>query len=103
MAAAPKTRRRFETQIYGTVGIPMAAIGLPFAVFMPHYYATDLGIGLEVVGLIFMAVRFWDMASDPVMGILVDKYPTRFGRIRHWMLASVPILILAGCALYMPP
>ena len=81
----------------------MAAIGLPFAVFMPHYYATDLGIGLETVGLIFMAVRFWDMASDPVMGILVDKYPTRFGRIRHWLLASVPILILAGFALYMPP
>lgn len=103
MTETPPKPRRFEPHVYGTVGIPMAAIGLPFAVFMPHYYATELGIGLEVVGLIFMVVRFWDMATDPIMGVLVDKYPSRLGRIRHWLLASVPVLVLAGFALYMPP
>lgn len=98
-----KTKPRFgEAWAYGLVGIPMAAIGLPFAVFMPRFYAADLGLGLELTGLIFMIVRFTDVATDPVMGILVDRYPSRFGRVRHWLALSVPVLLAAAIALYMP-
>lgn len=94
--------RRGETIVYGLIGIPIAAIGLPFAVFMPRFYATDLGLGLELTGLIFMIVRFTDVATDPIMGILVDRFPSRYGRVRHWLCMSVPILLTAAVALYLP-
>lgn len=97
-----KKPRFGEAWAYGLVGIPMAAIGLPFAVFMPRFYAADLGLGLELTGLVFMIVRFTDVATDPVMGILVDRYPSRFGRVRHWLALSVPVLLAAAIALYMP-
>ena len=98
-----RTKPRFgEAWVYGLVGIPMAAIGLPFAVFMPRFFATDIGLGLEVTGWVFMIVRLTDVATDPVMGILVDRYPSRFGRVRHWLALSVPVLLAAAFALYMP-
>ena len=93
---------RSEVIAYGMVGIPIAAVGLPFAVFMPRFYATELGLGLELTGLIFMIIRLSDVVTDPFMGILVDRYPSRIGRTRHWLIASVPVLMVAAFALYLP-
>ncbi len=87
---------------FSSVGIAIAAIGLPFAVYMPRYYAGDLGMGLELTGLIFMALRFWDIITDPVMGYLVDRHPSRWGRVKHWLALSVPLLMIAAFFLYFP-
>lgn len=88
---------------YGLIAIPLAAIGLPFAVFMPKFYAVDLKLGLDVTGALFMIARLWDMITDPIMGVLIDRFPSRFGRVTHWMVLSLPILMVSGYFLYMPP
>ncbi len=87
---------------FAGVGIPLAAIGLPMAVFVVPMYTTELGLGTSTTGLIFMLLRFWDLMTDPVMGWLVDKRPTAFGRFKHWIIGSVPILMLSGFFLFMP-
>lgn len=87
---------------FAGIGVPLAAIGLPMGVFLAPLYAEELGLGTAAVGLVMMMLRFWDIATDPVMGWLVDCRPTRFGRIKHWILASVPILMLASVFLFLP-
>lgn len=87
---------------YGSVGIPFGAVGLPMAVYIAPFYAEEMGMGTALVGLIFMFLRFWDLFSDPVMGWLVDTKPSRFGRVRHWLLIAVPILLPAVWFLYNP-
>lgn len=82
--------------------MPLAAVGLPMAVFVAPMYAEQLGLGTTMVGLIFMILRFWDLGSDPVMGWLVDSRPTKYGRIKHWLIASVPILMLGAFFMFMP-
>ena len=82
--------------------MPLAAVGLPMAVFVAPMYAEQLGLGTTMVGLIFMILRFWDLGSDPVMGWLVDSRPTKYGRIKHWLIASVPILMLGAFFIFMP-
>lgn len=72
------------------------------AVFVAPMYAEQLGLGTTMVGLIFMILRFWDLGTDPVMGWLVDSRPTKHGRIKHWLIASVPILMLGGFFMFMP-
>ncbi len=72
------------------------------AVFVAPLYAEQLGLGTTMVGLIFMILRFWDLGTDPVMGWLVDTRPTRHGRIKHWLIGSVPILMLGGFFMFMP-
>ncbi|MFA7639457.1 MAG: MFS transporter, partial [Parvibaculum sp.] len=51
---------------------PVAAMGLPLAVHLPPFYAGTMGLGLTLVGTIFMFARLWDMITDPVLGIVSD-------------------------------
>ncbi len=87
---------------FASVGMPLSAIGLPMAVFVAPLYADQLGLGTTLVGVIFMILRFWDLGTDPVMGWLVDTRPTTRGRIKHWLMASVPVLMIGGFFMYMP-
>ncbi len=82
---------------------PISAMGLPLVVHLPPFYAGTLGLGLVTVGAIFMLARFWDVFTDPVLGILSDRYETRWGRRRHWIVLSVPIMLLSVYMIFMPP
>ena len=72
------------------------------AVFVAPMYAEDLSLGTATVGLILMILRFWDLGTDPVMGWLVDSRPTKRGRIKHWIIGSVPVLMLGGFFVFIP-
>ena len=76
--------------------IPLAAVGLPTVVYLPPYYAHELGLGLPAVGIIFLVVRLIDIPLDPVLGHLIDRTSGRFGRFRPWLAAGAVLLSL-GC------
>jgi Na+/melibiose symporter-like transporter len=82
--------------------IPIAALGLPLAVYLPPFYAGPMGLGLATVGTVFMLARIWDVLIDPVLGILSDRFPSRWGRRRHWLVISVPILIVSSWYIFIP-
>ena len=87
---------------YASPAIPIAAMGLPMVVYMPPFYAQDMGLGLTQVGIVFMLARIWDVVTDPVLGVVSDRFPTRWGRRRHWIVISAPIMILATIQVFMP-
>lgn len=88
---------------YGLPGLPMAALGIPLYVYLPTFYADDLGLGLATVGLVLLAARLWDALIDPPIGWLSDRWTTRFGRRRPWIaLAALPACA-ALWALFVPP
>ena len=78
--------------------LPYAAIGLPLAVYLPHYYATYIGVDLGVVGSVFLAVRSIDIFFDPIVGWGMDRTRNRFGPYRTWITIGTPIL---GAAIWM--
>lgn len=88
---------------FSTLSIPIAGVGLPLGIYLAPLYANEVGLGLEMTGFLFMLLRFWDIFTDPVMGVMVDRYRSPLGRVRHWILLSVPILGLATWFIYMPP
>lgn len=81
---------------------PIAAMGLPIVVYLPPFYAGEMGLGLALVGAIFMITRFWDVFTDPVLGVMSDRVKTRWGRRRHWIVISVPIMLVSVYMLFMP-
>ena len=83
--------------------LPFAALGLPLVVHLPAYYAENVGLPLGVVGAVFMLVKLIDIPLDPILGGMMDRTRTRFGRFRPWMAAGAPLLMLASFLLFMPP
>lgn len=59
MGTTKKRLPRSRLFAYAGIGMPLSAVGLPMAVFVAPMYADDLGLGTAIVGLIFMALRFW--------------------------------------------
>lgn len=82
---------------------PIAALGLPITVYLPPFYASELGLSLSMVGLAFTISRIWDTVTDPVLGFVSDRFPSRWGRRRHWLVLSVPIMLLSIFMIFMPP
>lgn len=63
--------------------------------YLLKFYTDVFGIGGAVAGTLFLAARIWDGVNDPVMGILVDRTTTRWGKCRPYLLfAPLPIAIL---------
>ena len=88
---------------YGALSLPIAMGGFVLVTYIPTYYAVDLGLGLGLVGFIFVLGRLLDVITDPLIGYLSDKTSSRFGPRRPWMIVSVPLYCLAAWALFVPP
>ena len=75
---------------------------MPVAVYLPRFYTEGMGLSLVTVGAIFTLARIWYVITDPVMGIVIDKFDTRWGRRKHWIAISIPILVLSVWMVFMP-
>ncbi|MCI4643543.1 MAG: MFS transporter [Hyphomonadaceae bacterium] len=87
---------------YCGLTFPIVAVGMPVTTFLPPLYAGSGGLGLATVGIIFMFARIWDVVSDPIVGILVDRYHWARGPRKTWIAFSVPMLCITALFLYMP-
>ena len=87
---------------YGALGFPLAALNLPLYVYLPAFYAEHVGLGLASVGLVLLGARLLDVLSDPLIGELSDRLPTRFGRRRPWLVAACPLLLIGSWLLFVP-
>lgn len=89
--------------LYGLPGLPLAAVTLPLYIHIPNFYAVDLGLGLGLVGLVVLAMRLWDVVTDPLVGILSDRIGGRYGRRRLWVAIGLPVAVIGGWMLFRPP
>ena len=83
--------------------LPLAAQLSALYFFLTPLYADQMGLGLATVGGIFFATKMFDMATDPIFGALSDRYPTRWGRRRPWLVLGAAILVISVYMLFMPP
>ncbi len=60
------------------------------------FYTDYVGINAAVVGLIMLVSRIFDGFSDMIMGIIVEKTNSKWGKSRPWILwMSVPYALSA--------
>jgi GPH family glycoside/pentoside/hexuronide:cation symporter len=88
---------------FSSLGIPLAGSLLPVAVYLPPFYAQTMGLGLGVVGTVFMLSRLWNAICDPLVGVLSDRTRTPIGRRKPWIAAGAPLVIAAIVAVFWPP
>jgi GPH family glycoside/pentoside/hexuronide:cation symporter len=71
--------------------------------FLMLYYTDVVGLSPAVVGTMFLAVRFFDAITDPLMGTLADKTHTKWGHFRPYILwLALPFALISILAFTKP-
>ena len=53
--------------------------------YVLYYYQDILGVSAIAMGIILMAARVFDAFNDPIMGVVVAKTRTKWGKFRPWL------------------
>lgn len=71
---------------YGLGAVGKDMVYMLSASYVLYYYQDLLGVNAIAMGIILMAARVFDAFNDPVMGVLVAKTKTKWGKFRPWLL-----------------
>ncbi len=71
---------------------------IPVYIHLPALYGDDLGLGLATTGLVLLLARIFDTLTDPIIGVLCDRWPASGTRRKLWILGGS---VIAGIALVM--
>ena len=70
---------------------------------LAYYYTDVFGLSAATVTTIFLAVRIFDAVTDPLMGLLVDRTNTRWGKYRPYLLfLCVPYAVMSVLVFTVP-
>ena len=71
--------------------------------YLTAYYTDTVGIAAAAVGTMMLLARIFDGVTDIVMGVIVDKTSTRWGKARPWLLWTAPFMAIALVLLFHVP
>lgn len=87
-----------EKASYGLGAVGKDMVYMLSASYVLYYYQDILGVNAIAMGIILMVARAFDAFNDPIMGIIVAKTKTKWGRFRPWLLIGT---ILNAVILYL--
>ncbi|BCJ75920.1 putative glucitol transport protein GutA [Catellatospora sp. IY07-71] len=73
------------------------------ATYLGVFYTDHYGLDPGAVAVLFLVVRTADALFDPVMGAVVDRTRTRWGRFRPYLIFVPPVLAAATIACMSAP
>lgn len=88
---------------FGIGAVGKDIVYMLIASYLLYYYNAVLGMDSVFIGTMMMAARVFDAVNDPLMGIVVAKTHTRWGRFRPWILAGTILNAVTVYALYATP
>ena len=92
-----------EKASYGLGAVGKDMVYMLSASYILYYYQDILGVSAVAMGVILMAARVFDAFNDPVMGVLVAKTRTRWGKFRPWLLIGTIINAVILFAMFSVP
>ena len=85
-----------EKAAYGLGAVGKDMVYMLSASYILYYYQDILGVSAIAMGMILMAARVFDAFNDPIMGIVVAKTRTKWGKFRPWLaVMGIPTVILS--------
>lgn len=95
-----------DTKERYSFGFALFGQNLIYGLFLNYlmiFYTDVYGISAAAVATLFLIARTWDAVNDPVMGILVDRTRTRWGKFRPYMLwTPLPIAVTTVACFFSP-
>lgn len=102
----PVEKNYMEKKELKAFAIAAGGQGMVYAImssYISDFYTNILLVSPLFVFVLMLAARVWDAINDPIMGIIVDKTQTKWGRMKPYIiLTPVPIAILTVLMFYAP-
>ena len=87
---------------YSLPSLVTSVTALPMALFVPAFYADDLGMPLASVGVAIALSRLLDVVTDPLIGKLSDRLRLPIGRRKPWMVLGLPLFSVSLWKVFVP-
>ena len=71
---------------YGLGAVGKDMVYMLSASYVLYYFQDILGVNAVAMGTILLVARIFDAFNDPLMGVIVAKTRTRWGKFRPWLL-----------------
>ena len=88
---------------YGCGDFGCNIIYTAMSAFLLFYYTDYAKVSALAVGTIMMVSRIFDGISDIIMGVIVDRTKSRFGKARPWLLRMCIPFAISGILLFSVP
>ena len=75
-----------EKLSYGLGAVGKDMVYMLSASYILYYFQDILGVSAAAMGVILLVARIFDAFNDPIMGVVVAKTKTRWGKFRPWLL-----------------
>lgn len=84
-----------ELWMFSIGGMGQGMIYAMMSSYISDYYVNILHLPLMFVLLLMLLARVWDAINDPIMGIIVDRHETKWGKMKPYILfAALPVTVL---------
>lgn len=67
------------------------------------FLTSFLGVPVQIAGVVTTAILIFDMITDPLVGYLSDKHPTRWGRRAPWIVVGAVVLAVGMVGIFAVP
>lgn len=74
-----------EKFAYGIGAVGKDMVYMLSASYILYYYQDIMGVSAIAMGVILAVARVFDAFNDPIMGVIVAKTKTRWGKFRPWL------------------
>lgn len=97
------TGRDNSPVVYGLGSFGLLSIVQALAGYFLFFYVDVLGLAVASAAFVKLVYAIWDAVNDPLAGYLSDNTRSRWGRRRPWLLAGLPLYLLAFVLIYAVP
>ena len=81
---------RLSEKLAYCIGDPALTVVYTLAnTLLVYFYTNVIGLSAGIVGMIMLASRAFDGVSDVIMGTIIDRTHSKYGKARVWILRLV--------------
>ncbi|MCR4610400.1 MAG: glycoside-pentoside-hexuronide (GPH):cation symporter [Lachnospiraceae bacterium] len=91
-----------EKVAYGLGAVGKDMVYMFSASYVLYYFQDVIGVSAVAMGVILLIARVFDAFNDPIMGIIVAKTKTKWGKFRPWLMIgtltnAVLLIVMFSC------
>ncbi len=87
---------------YAAPAFSQALIHGPVNTVLQGVYGKFFGLPLASIAMVLVVSRIFDALTDPLIGYLSDRYNTRWGQRKPWLMTGSLLAVVACWFLYVP-